>query len=239
MFSQILQGLGRLILPPICTFCAEPLQDGDASFCPRCTRELTCDTSLTCWRCSGSIGEHTDTTGGCPSCRDERLHIDSCTRLGLYDGRLRDAILRMKNASGETLAACIGHLWGSQERLRLKERQAEAVIPIPLHWWRRLYRGYNQSQILAEQLSGILGIPCYPRALRRLRPTVSQTTLSPSERRLNVVNAFRARGSYPIRDKRLFLVDDVLTTGSTASEAAKALKQAGAREVHVLVLGHR
>jgi predicted amidophosphoribosyltransferase len=107
----------------------------------------------------------------------------------------------------------------------------------PLHWWRHWQRGHNQSEALARALARRLGVPCRPRWLRRVRHTPRQTQQPPSARADNVRGAFRARRGAPLAGTTVLLVDDVLTTGSTASEAARALRAAGAGRVVVAVLG--
>jgi ComF family protein len=111
----------------------------------------------------------------------------------------------------------------------------DAVVPVPLHWWRRLRRGYNQSEALARGLARVLALPCRTSWLRRARHTPSQVGKSAEQRRANVRGAFRA-ARVPA-GASVLLVDDVMTTGATASEAARALKEAGAGRVVAAALG--
>ena len=111
-------------------------------------------------------------------------------------------------------------------------------MPVPLHWWRRWSRGFNQSELLAQAVARRLEIPCRPRWLRRIRHTPYQVGQTAAGRRDNVKNAFAARSRPELKGQAVLLIDDVLTTGSTASEAAKALKKAGAAKVWVAVLAH-
>jgi ComF family protein len=145
-------------------------------------------------------------------------------------------ILRMKTLSGETLAEMIGGLWAEFSESRLQEVAADVVIPVPLHWWRRWRRGYNQSEALAIMLASRLSLPCRTGWLRRIRHTRQQTSQTPTDRKENVRGAFRARFGTRVRGKKVLLVDDVLTTGNTCSEAARALCEAGAKQVVVAVL---
>lgn len=104
----------------------------------------------------------------------------------------------------------------------------DLVVPIPLHARRLRERGFNPACELGRALANAAGLRLAPRALVRLRDTASQTGLARSARRRNVRGAFRARGPVP---PRIWLVDDVVTTGSTLGEAARALRRAGARRI--------
>jgi ComF family protein len=151
---------------------------------------------------------------------------------------LRQAILRMKHATDDTLAELMGELWADHTLARLRAVGADVVIPVPLYWMRRWRRGYNQSAALARALAGRLGLPYRPRWLRRIRHTPPQTLQSPAGRRVNVRGAFRASPFAALQGKVVLLVDDVVTTGSTASEAARALRAAGAQRIVVAALAH-
>jgi ComF family protein len=141
----------------------------------------------------------------------------------------------MKHASGEGLAELVGELWAAATEARLRALAAHVVVPVPLHWRRRWGRGYNQSEALARPIAARLGLPCRPSCLRRVRHTPEQAKQTPAARQDNVRHAFRARGTL-LRGQTVLLVDDVFTTGSTAAEAARALRQAGAGRVVVAVL---
>jgi ComF family protein len=142
----------------------------------------------------------------------------------------------MKHAAGEGLAESLGLLWAEHAGQRLRSAGATVVIPVPLHWRRRWSRGYNQSEALARMLATRLALPCRPRWLRRIRNTPQQTQQTPSARSENVRGAFAARPGSPLAGQTVLLVDDVMTTGSTAGEAARALRAAGAGRVVVAVL---
>jgi ComF family protein len=113
-----------------------------------------------------------------------------------------------------------------------REERFDAIVPVPLYWRRRIERGFNQAELLARQLSGSTGLPVV-RVLRRVRATSTQAGLSNTSRRRNVAAAFRSRS---VAGKRLLLIDDVMTTGSTAAACATALKRAGAARVALLTV---
>jgi ComF family protein len=111
----------------------------------------------------------------------------------------------------------------------------DAVVPVPLHWFRRFQRGFNQAQLLARHIGKKRNLPVL-RAVRRVRATRTQTGLTNTKRRQNVAGAFRARRGRRVEGLRLLLVDDVMTTGATASACASALKRAGAKSVTLLTV---
>jgi ComF family protein len=110
---------------------------------------------------------------------------------------------------------------------------ADIITPVPLYWWKRLRRGYDQASLLARIMSQETGIGHHG-ILKRTKNTRTQTRLDEQSRQQNVCNAFTVR-EYNIENKRVILVDDVLTTGATMNECARVLKENGAREVYSCV----
>jgi len=233
---SLAHGFIRLLYPGTCWVCGQLLPSDLSGFCRLCREALVEDRLPACPRCAGTVGPYAEVEEGCSSCRAARFHFDQVIRLGPYEGRLKEVVLRLKHQSGEGLAEAVGSLWGEHMGARLRSVGADLIVPVPLHWWRRWQRGYNQSEVLAVTLAARLGVSCRPRWLRRIRATLPQAQQAPTDRRTNVKNAFRARSPRGLQGKHVILVDDVLTTGSTASEAARALRDAGARRVDVAVL---
>jgi ComF family protein len=116
-----------------------------------------------------------------------------------------------------------------------REESFDAIVPMPLHWRKRWQRGFNQADLLAHEISRRTHTPVR-QALRRIRFTATQAGLTNARRRKNVSGAFRSKGADVLRGQRVLLVDDVMTTGSTAAACARALKMAGARQVVLLTV---
>src|SRR5204863_6890690 len=121
----------------------------------------------------------------------------------------------------------------------LRSAGADVVVPVPLHWRRRWARGYNQAAAVGRELALGLGAKFAPELLRRVRHTPQQAQPSASARRENVRGAFRAASGARVAGRTVLLVDDVMTTGSTAGEAARTLREAGAKRVVAAILARR
>jgi ComF family protein len=235
---QLGRGLLHLFYPGWCLACEDALPPYDSSFCKACRDTLTTDPFPTCPRCSSTVGPFANVTRGCSLCRGQNFAFSQAIRLGPYDGLLREVILHLKSPAGELLAETVGRLWAEAVEVRFRAIGAAIVVPVPLHWRRRWWRGFNQSAILASAVASRLGIPCLSHSLIRIRATQRQALQPPSRRPDNVRGAFACRDVPGVRGRKVLLIDDVLTTGSTASEAARVLRQAGAADVTVAVLGH-
>jgi ComF family protein len=169
-------------------------------------------------------------------CKGVALRFESAVALGDYADDLRAAVLRMKRASEEPLTTALADLLSERLAERVSVLEPEAVIPVPMYWMRRWARGTNNSEILAARLANALSLPLLEGALTRRRNTQPQAGLSEGARWKNVRGAFRLKRGVDVRGARILLVDDVLTTGATCSEAARALTKAGAAAVTVVVV---
>jgi ComF family protein len=227
-----------LLYPPACIACGAELADrrGGAELCDGCLRALGPEATHSCRRCGGDVPENPLVPGRCLACQELTLCFDTVIPLGSYDAELRWAVLRMKRVSHNALAAAVGRLLAQRRHEHLADVRADFVVPVPMFWRRRLRRGINSPNVLARHLAASLRIPMRPRVLIRRVNTKPQTSLSSAERRKNVRGAFRVRRPDIVRGARILLVDDVLTTGATCSEAAKTLKEAGAAMVAVAVV---
>ena len=174
-----------------------------------------------------------DAEGRCALCRTGLRGFDAAYCFGSYEGTLRELIHLYKYDRIQTLARPLAELLAAA--LPLDER-FDAVTPVPLHWRKQWQRGFNQSDLLARAVARRRGIPVV-RALRRTRSTQTQAGLSNTERRKNVAAAFQCRRSgETLAGRRVLLIDDVMTTGSTAAACARVLKQAGAARVVLLTV---
>ncbi|HWC97249.1 MAG TPA: ComF family protein [Candidatus Sulfopaludibacter sp.] len=171
-----------------------------------------------------------DSEGRCAICRNGLRGFDAAYCYGAYEGTLRSLIHLYKYAGIRTLARPLSDLLSAALP---RDEAFDLVTPVPLHWRRQWQRGFNQSELLAQAISRRSGIPAQ-RTLKRVRSTATQAGLSNTGRRKNMTAAFECRRD--LTGKRILLIDDVMTTGSTAAACALALKRGGARRVALLTI---
>jgi len=158
--------------------------------------------------------------------------FDAAYSFGAFEAELRELIHVFKYGGVETLAQPLGRFLA----LALpRDERFDAVVPMPLHWMRRWSRGFNQSELLAREIGRRASVPVRD-LVRRVKATTPQAGLTNAKRRANVSGAFRVRRGASVRGLRVLLVDDVMTTGATASACARVLKQAGAARVALLTI---
>lgn len=169
----------------------------------------------------------------CANCREQELHFRHARAAVEFSGVVKEAIHRYKYNHASWFEPLLSELLIGRAQQELRAEDWDLIVPIPLHWAKLRGRTFNQAARLARRLSGLTGIPMNTRLLKRTQPTQTQTRLTRAERTENVKRAFAYRGRERIDGARIVLVDDVLTTGATASACAKLLKQKGAAVVDV------
>jgi ComF family protein len=154
----------------------------------------------------------------------------------MYKDPLRHAMLSAKWSFSAVPMRSLARLLAAERLEHLRSLQIDRVIPIPQHWRQRMVRHFNPAWIIAEELARGLGVPCDPHILRKSRRSRPQKRVSLAQREQNQHNSFSVTCPAVIAGERLLLVDDVLTTGATCSEAARCLLRARAIECHVAVI---
>jgi len=162
------------------------------------------------------------------------LHFDGIARVGLYCGTLRQMVLAFKNGRAEYDAPLARLAQAALEGVEFSGK-IELFVPVPLHWSRRLVRGYNQSALLARRIAGKSNLVSTDLVrVRRTRPQSQMTSVR--QRAENVADAFAVRADHHFTGRTICLVDDVKTSGATLNECARTLKQAGAANVFAVVV---
>ena len=236
--TATLRRLLHAILPVNCAACGAALTDDPVPFfcracwdairplpgpaCPGCGLPFASDVALT------YSPDHR-----CLACRQDPPAFTRAWSCYAYEPPLQQAIHLFKYRGKVTLAGALGTLlrnaWPELPEI-------DILMPVPLHRSRLRGREYNQSLLLADELNRDLRLPLAYDNLVRLRATPPQTELSRSERLANLRRCFALRRPAQVAAKRILLIDDVMTTGTTINECAKALRKAGAADVYALTL---
>lgn len=221
---------GRLLdfaLPPRCASCGT-ITDQLHSFCTDCWKKIEFLGDAGCGTCGLPL-EGTD-IGQCAACLAQPPRIERTRAAVAYDEVTRGLAIRLKYGRKIALARTMARYMAP---LVSRDCADPLIVPVPLHRSRLWWRGFNQAGIVARELSRRTCIGHSPFALRRIKRTPSLRGLSASQRRRAVAGAFAAERSI-VEGKTIILIDDVLTTGSTAEGCARALKKAGAARVELI-----
>lgn len=225
------------VYPPTCLLCGmETSSANPATFCEVCRHALAPLVLDSCVRCGAPVGPYLETTLGCIHCRTTPFHFDRVLCLGVYKEELQRACLTIKRPLTESLAQGLGDMLWQRERERLEAAKIDRVFCVPHHWTRRIFRNHNASETLARLFAKRLRARLDAYRIAKIRRTPRQSRLPISERRANLRDAFRLKRPHAIKDQNILLVDDVLTTGTTANRIGRLLRKAGAKTITVAVL---
>jgi len=230
--------LGRRAVLALCARCpvCGGLLDNAGELCPACTLALAPRLGGYCPGC-GALGDNPEEPPAfCPTCREHRGQLSRVAFHGRYEGELRNLILDFKFGGGLSQGRLLGRLLAETwQRGGGEPGPAGLLVPVPLHPRRLAWRGFNQSLELAKVAGRLLHLAVAAEAMARVRHTTPQSQLPGPRRRENIQGAFVADPAVAA-GQNIILVDDVMTTGATVETAARALSQAGAARVVVLVV---
>ncbi|MGA2733808.1 MAG: ComF family protein [Syntrophobacteraceae bacterium] len=226
-----------LCLPRSCAGCRQIDTQPKRSWCLGCWKKIPWAISPLCPRCGRPFTDSPDSPDHlCGECIEPTFHFDTARSAVLHEGIIRTRIHQFKFGAQMEWAPPLVELleiayagWGLPA--------PDLIVPVPLHPKRLKERGFNQSGLLAGEFARKLRVPVSFDAIIRKNRTQPQTRLSRRERLRNVKGAFELAGAQKVRGRRIFLIDDVFTTGTTLSECARVLKsKGGASEVHAVTV---
>ena len=218
--------------PPKCPICNSLLPEGKLA-CTKCRDSLPYITEPRCKKCGKKI--ISDRLELCPDCKQYNHSFEQARAVWVLKGDIQKSIYAFKFANKRDYAR-----FYASEAVRLngewiKEIAPDIIIPVPLHSSKRRERGYNQSFLVAREISKLVNIPAGEDILLKIAETQAQKKLSRTERKNNLKNAFKI-GNSALQYKRVLVVDDIYTTGSTADAVSDVLYEAGAEAVYVLCM---
>lgn len=224
-----------VLLPPLCLSCGVPVGCGGA-LCATCWKRIHFIDSPMCQCCGLPFEAPCFQDDLCPRCQDEPNDFASARAAFVYDDNSREIVLGFKHGD-QTHAALAFARWMARAG-ESYWKEANLIVPVPLHRWRLFRRRYNQSALLARSLAKVTGKRTRMQGLARIRATESQGHLDRKSRAKNVADAFVVpeRERPEIRNATVVLIDDVMTTGATLNECARTLRSAGAKKVFALTL---
>lgn len=234
VIDKVLTLAYAVLTPHRCRFCGTAMLDcGNPYLCMRCLAVMPWIGGDACKKCGYPAGPYVGGREDCVRCRGGRIRLNGAAAVVRYRGGARSLVKSLKFRSETGLVKPVAGLMA--ERLRKADffGGIDAVIPVALHERRRRRRGFDQALLLAEGVTEATGLSLRPHALMRIRETPSQAMLRRKERLVNVQGAFAVRES--LKGAGVLLIDDVMTTGATMTECARACREAGARKVFALI----
>lgn len=233
--NKIINAFLNLLYPERCPGCDKILKNNELNrgFCKSCDSKIVLAKGHTCMTCGKNLKDsHREY---CPDCERVQHRFHSAKAVYEYKGPMKDAMYRFKydnrRSSANTFARDAVRLHGEW----LKSIRPVAIVPVPMYERKKRQRGYNQAEVFAEYLSGYTGIPVLKNAVIRKRNTKPLKTLTVTERKSNLKNAFKNTKVFR-KNVEILVIDDIFTTGSTVDEVSEALKQAGAGEIYCLFI---
>lgn len=241
MLKDVVYALEEIIYPCYCLICHKRIHNAKTqdSLCANCIEKLSPHSAPFCVKCGRKITGFFSHEHMCKSCPKTHFHFDRAWAGYAYEGTIKEMLNYFKYKHKIKLGRALARIMiDFVKEYRLPIGSCDYVIPIPLSPARLREREFNQAHILAKDIARYLKLQLLDKSLKRIRNTKSQTELDNLARWKNIQGAFKLKAPDVIKDKTILLIDDVLTTGATASEAAKTLKSAGASAVFVLTLAN-
>lgn len=208
---------------------ARPVKE--TGVCPECAKKLITIKGPVCEKCGRPVDQKGDI---CDECIAEDFSFDGGRSVFTYSS-VSDSIYRLKYMNRPAYARTYGKLLAKEAGDWLEWIKPDALVPVPLHKKRLIKRGYNQAKELADAISGEVGIPVADYLVRRSKNTVPQKLVDKKGRQINMKKAFIVEENV-VSFKRIVLIDDIFTTGSTIDSLSRVLKDAGVKEVYFLTI---
>jgi len=224
-FLKLLKTISKtavdLVIPPVCLACHKRIEDqNEQILCPNCLETISVLSESICDKCGSPLSED-----GCEFCWEFSPQFDISRSAIRYEGAAATLIQDLKYKAYIAIAPWLANVMTQFMDDLFQYQKFDFIMAVPLHRVRKRERGFNQSELIARHISSTLKIP-YQEPVERSFYTASQTRLSKERRIKNLTSAFRLKRRANIQGKRILIVDDVFTTGSTLNEICKTLRTA-------------
>jgi len=221
-----------LVFPPLCELCERPvLRNSSGGVCASCRESIRLIEAPFCPHCGRTVYP---TAFLCGSCKEETFYFDRAYACAWYEGPVKELLHAYKFHGRRPLQNYFADLLKNFISANLDPGQFDGVLSVPLDARKKRDRGFNQSGLLSRRIALALNKNEWSSSLYRTQAETPQARLTKAERRKNVLGCFGVKEDGRLKGRRLLLIDDILTTGQTASECARVLKKAGAAAVTVL-----
>lgn len=233
MKKELIKHLWELLFPTRCLGCEEILyqKDRDDGFCPECLKKVQWVSGSFCVKCGKQMKETTQEF--CKDCKKKKHIFIENRALFVYRQPMKEAMYRFKYGNRRSYATYFGREFAKKYGKWIAEKDIEAIVPVPMYRRKERRRGYNQATLLAEALGREMGLPVEKDWVIRWKNSKPQKNLDDEERKNNLKNAFKIRKS-GVKLKKILLIDDIYTTGTTMDEVAKTLISDGVEAVYCL-----
>ncbi len=242
MLGEMINAFLDIIYPKACLTCKKNLKGTlaiDNLICAQCWEKIKRNLPPFCYSCGRHLEKSNFSGHLCPGCIKRPLHFDRAFSPCVYEGVIKELIHEFKYKGKDHLGATLSKpMVEFIKEYNIPVNYVDCIIPVPLHKTRLREREFNQAEILSNYIAKEFNKKVLSNQLIRHRPTQTQTELEGQIRILNVQGSFSVKERESIKGKNIFLVDDVLTTAATCSQAAHALKNSGANMVFVLTLAN-
>lgn len=237
-FTRALEAAVDLFYPPRCVLCDKKLTGVEKHICNECYNALPLINGSRCPKCSRPIRTRNGENQLCGVCRIQpNKNIKVTVAAGEYEGLMKRLIHLYKYDRQQFLSVLFARIIAEQTIKMNVAESIDLLVPIPLHWTRKRWRGFNQSKEICRGISHLINVPVIPEsAFCRVRKTTPQVQLNAASRTSNIRDAFSVRKAKYIKGKNIALVDDVYTTGATSDECSRMLLHAGAKSVSLLII---
>lgn len=235
---MIIEKLLNILYPVKCPFCGVITSAGAEKrnshngICAECRKKIKYITEPRCKKCGKPVSR--EESEYCFDCTGKKHSFEEGRSLWIHKAPVDQAVYAFKYQNRRIYGKTFGAELAEQYGKYLRKKEIDVIMPVPLHKKRRKNRGYNQAEILANELGKRTGIPVDGKSLKRIKETSPQKKLNDKGRKQNIKGAFAVDGN--VTGKTIVLVDDIYTTGSTLDEAARTLYRNGAEKVYFLTI---